>query len=248
MRYSILFIFQFIFILNFYGQLVINEGCNKNYTSLLDENGDTEDWIEILNASANAINLLNYSLSDKPTQPEMWSFPDFILNPGDREIVFCSSKNRFLGGSFDFCLSQQNFNPIVGWNTHYFSTPFQWDGNSNIILNVCSYNNSGYTENSIFYQSDTPFPSTLVSFIDGSPAACSSNSGQIYSRRPNIRINGQQIGFGVTMNSNTDYPAPYGNWYWGARHQILYRAQELIMAGDQYFTLLFNSQSFKFPK
>jgi hypothetical protein len=231
MRYSILFIFQFIFILNFYGQLVINEGCNKNYTSLLDENGDTEDWIEILNASANAINLLNYSLSDKPTQPEMWSFPDFILNPGDREIVFCSSKNRFLGGSFDFCLSQQNFNPIVGWNTHYFSTPFQWDGNSNIILNVCSYNNSGYTENSIFYQSDTPFPSTLVSFIDGSPAACSSNSGQIYSRRPNIRINGQQIGFGVTMNSNTDYPAPYGNWYWGARHQILYRAQELIMAG-----------------
>jgi len=231
MRYSIFFVLQLISILNFHGQLVINEGCNKNYTSLLDENGDVEDWIEILNTGTNPINLLNYSLSDKPTQPQMWLFPDFTLNPGDREIVFCSGKNRYLGGSFDFCLSQQNFNPIVGWNTHNLTSPFQWDGTSNIILNVCSYNNSGYTENSIFYQSDTPFPSTLVSFIDGSSAACASNSGQIFNRRPNIRINGFQIGFGTVLNTTGDYPAPYGNWYWGARHQILYRADELVAAG-----------------
>ncbi len=197
----------------------------------MDENGDAEDWIEIINSGSDSINLLNYSLSDKQTKSKMWTFPNFTLNTGERVMVFCSGKNRFLGGAFDFCLSQQNFNPSVGWNTHLFATPFQWDGISNIILNICSYNNSGYTENSIFYQSETPYPSTLVSYADGSPLACSSNGGQIYSRRPNIRINGFQIGFGTIMNSNTDYPAPYGNWYWGARHQILYRADELIAAG-----------------
>jgi hypothetical protein len=231
MRLFILFLFQFLIISAVFCQVIVNEGCNKNYSCLLDENGDAEDWIELLNASTDPINLLNFSLSDKPTQTQMWTFPAFTLNPGEREVIFCSGKNRFLGESFDFCLSQQNFNPTVGWNTHNLSTPFQWDGISNLILNICSFNNAGYTENSIFYQSDTPFPSTVVSFVDGSPAACSSNAGQLYSRRPNIRINGFQIGFGASMNSNTDYPAPYGNWYWGARHQILYRAEELIAAG-----------------
>jgi hypothetical protein len=231
MRLSFFLLFVFLISNRLCSQIVINEGCNKNYSSLVDENGDVEDWIELLNASANPINLLNYSLSDKPTQSQMWTFPDFTLNPGEREIIFCSAKNRFLGSSFEFCLSQQNFNPTVGWNTHNLATPFQWDGVSNIILNICSYNNTGYTENSIFYQSDTPFPSTLASFVDGSPAACSSNNGQLYNRRPNIRINGVQIGFGTVMNANTDYPAPYGNWYWGSRHQIIYLAEELIAAG-----------------
>lgn len=33
------------------------------------------------------------------------------------------------------------------------------------------------------------------------------------------------------QNTGTGYPAIFGNWYWGARHQILYRADELIAAG-----------------
>ena len=55
--------------------------------------------------------------------------------------------------------------------------------------------------------------------------------GQTYSQRPNIKINNAIIGNGTITNSNTDYPAPYGNWYWGARHQILILASELQAAG-----------------
>ena len=53
-------------------QIVINEGCNKNYLSSLDENGDASDWIELFNAGTNAINLNGYALSDKLTVPNMW--------------------------------------------------------------------------------------------------------------------------------------------------------------------------------
>lgn len=40
-----------------------------------------------------------------------------------------------------------------------------------------------------------------------------------------------QIGFDSTFNANTIYPAPFGNWYWGARQQVLFRADELVAAG-----------------
>jgi PKD repeat protein len=39
------------------------------------------------------------------------------------------------------------------------------------------------------------------------------------------------IGNGTSSNFEQEYPAPYGNWYWGARHQILIRAPELIAQG-----------------
>ena len=39
------------------------------------------------------------------------------------------------------------------------------------------------------------------------------------------------IGTGTVTNSGTTYPAPYGNWFWGARHQFLITAAELLNAG-----------------
>ncbi|MBU3742873.1 MAG: hypothetical protein FGM24_11435, partial [Candidatus Kapabacteria bacterium] len=39
------------------------------------------------------------------------------------------------------------------------------------------------------------------------------------------------IGTGTAFNGTTGYPAPYGNFYDGAKHQMLYTAQELLAAG-----------------
>lgn len=39
------------------------------------------------------------------------------------------------------------------------------------------------------------------------------------------------IGNGNTNNSTTGYPAPYGNYWWGAKHQLLVTAAELTAAG-----------------
>ncbi|MEY4486407.1 MAG: hypothetical protein RL440_938, partial [Bacteroidota bacterium] len=227
--------FQILVILCFLGsvnaQVLLNEGCNKNAFAVQDENGDAPDWIELYNNSATSVNLENWKLADQLNGLNAWIFPNLNIPAQSFMRVFCSGKDRYGSPPFTPTANTTNFQPVVSWNTHPFSQAFNWDGSSNIIINVCSYNNSGYTENSVFYQSSTPFTSCVVSFVDGSPAACSNNIGQTYNQRPNIKLNNAIIGTGTITNSNTDYPAPYGNWYWGARHQMLILASELQAAG-----------------
>jgi len=40
-----------------FGQIIINEGSNKNYSTISDEDGDFEDWIELHNAGTNSVDL-----------------------------------------------------------------------------------------------------------------------------------------------------------------------------------------------
>lgn len=213
------------------GQIIINEGCNKNAVAVQDENGDAPDWIELYNNGTSTVNLQSWKLADQLNGINAWVFPNVNLLPQSFLRVFCSGKDRYASIPFIATNNTTNFNPTTGWNTHPFSQNFIWDGSSNIIVNVCSYNNTGYTENSVFYQSATPFVSSVGSFVDGSPAACSNNIGQTYSQRPNMKLNNAVIGNGTITNGNTEYPAPYGNWYWGARHQFLILASELQAAG-----------------
>jgi PKD repeat protein len=54
------------------------------------------------------------------------------------------------------------------------------------------------------------------------------------------------LGTGGGTNSGTTYPAPYGNWYWGAKHQLLLTASELSSAGmsaGDINSLAFNVQT-----
>lgn len=227
--------FQFLVIFIFFGavngQVLVNEGCNKNAYAVLDENNDAPDWIELYNSGTTTVNLANWKLADQLNGINAWVFPNVNLAAQSFLRVFCSGKDRYASTPFVSTNNTTNFNPTAGWNTHPFAQNFIWDGSSNIIVNVCSYNGTGYTENSIFYQSATPFVSAVGSFVDGSPTACSNNLGQSYSQRPNLKLNNAVIGNGNLTNSNTSYPAPYGNWYWGARHQFLILASELQASG-----------------
>lgn len=212
------------------GQVVINEGSNKNYSSISDENGDYPDWIEIYNAGTDTIHLQGYSLTDDMGQPFKWTFPDIKLLPGQYKVVFCSGKNRKPTAGFVNVLSETGYNPTTGWNNHNLATPVYWDGTSSLLLNVCSYRN-GYITNSVFNQTVTPYYSTVFAFQDGSPYICQSEYGFKATQRPNIKINNNIIGTGTQQNSPFDYPAPYGNWYWAARHQMILPAAELLSSG-----------------
>lgn len=213
-----------------YGQIVINEGSNKNYSMISDEDGDFEDWIELHNAGSSPVDLYNYTLTDDAAVPNKWTLPHLIIPGGGYAIIFCSGKDRYSTTAFTTVLNTGAFVPVAGWNNHPFSTPFAWDGVSNIVLNVCSYA-IGYTSNSSHNQSPTTFNSTIFSVVDGSESACSDIIGNVVSQRPNLMLNGAVIGNGTVTNSGTDYPAPYGNWYWAARHQLLIRSSELTAAG-----------------
>ena len=213
------------------GQVVINEGSNRNYTSIPDENGDFPDWIEIYNAGNNHVSINNYSLTDDPAEPGRWKFPNLMMKPHQFKVVFCSGKDRSPVTGFVTVVNTGTFTPVIGWNIHNFNMPFFWDGVSNLLINTCSYSSSGYTSNSVFKQVETPFWSTSYTFMDGSPAACTSQYGYRSHLRPDMKINGHIVGTGTIQNQPTEYPAPYGNWYWGARHQMLVLASELHAAG-----------------
>ena len=126
----------FLLAFGFSAQVIINEGCNKNFQTIVDEDGDSPDWIELFNGSSENIQLSNYFLTDNPSNPFAWQLPNVSLAPSEFQTVFCSEKNRLGSNAFNFLANQQAFAPVTGWNQHNFSTPFIWDGVSNIILNV----------------------------------------------------------------------------------------------------------------
>lgn len=233
MKFYFILAFLILFHSTFSAQIIINEGSNKNYSTLADEDGEFNDWIEIYNAGSSNIDLFNFALSDNPTDATKWVFPHYNLGAGEFLLVHCSGKNRYQTAPMTPVLNQTAFTPQNGWNEHVFSDAFSWDGISNLCLNVCSYQNSGYTVNSEFRQSDMGFPASISNFNDGNDASCGFTTGNISNLRPVVKINGIEIGDGNLQNSPYDYPAPYGNWYWSARNQFVFLADELIAAGLQ---------------
>ena len=78
----------------------INEFVADNSSDgLLDEDGESVDWIEIYNPGPNAADLSTFYLTDDVTQPNKWAFPAVFMDPDTYLVVFASSKNRALAGS-----------------------------------------------------------------------------------------------------------------------------------------------------
>lgn len=77
---------------------VISEFLTKNGGGLTDADGDTPDWIEIVNVSSAPANLGGWHLTDSAADLEKWTFPETILNPGQTLVVFASNKDRTIAG------------------------------------------------------------------------------------------------------------------------------------------------------
>lgn len=99
-----------------------------------------------------------------------------------------TSITAFQTTGFTTYFSTPSYSPTLGINTHTFSTPFVWDGVSNIIIETCYNNNPlAYTNNVSVMQSSTPFSSSTWYNSDTDPTLCSSSSSfNSMSQRPNI--------------------------------------------------------------
>ena len=76
------------------GVPLITEFLASNDETLLDEDGDPSDWIELHNPGSSPLSLAGYFLSDDVTDLTKWMLPDVTLAPGEYLVVFASSKNR----------------------------------------------------------------------------------------------------------------------------------------------------------
>lgn len=74
--------------------LILNEILVENETGLEDGNGDRNDWIEIRNPNASAINLEGYHLTDDSRDLTKWSFPNITIPGNGYRIVFTSGNDK----------------------------------------------------------------------------------------------------------------------------------------------------------
>lgn len=80
--------------LNSFSQVIISEFMASNTRTLIDEEGDYSDWIEIYNNSPTHLDLTGWGLTDDKASPRKWRFPTLELKAGQTIIVFASNKNR----------------------------------------------------------------------------------------------------------------------------------------------------------
>ena len=73
--------------------LVISEFVARG-SSLQDEDGTGNDWIEVFNLGDSAANLDGWALTDEQDSLDKWQFPDRTIDPGEALVVFASGKDR----------------------------------------------------------------------------------------------------------------------------------------------------------
>ncbi len=91
--------------------------------------------------------------------------------------------------------TSSGYTVTTGWNTHTFSTPFAWDGTSNVIVefdfldcSTCPTACTNYTNNDIMNQSTTSFASTTYTFADGNCNIETASTGTTANQRPNMQF------------------------------------------------------------
>jgi len=92
----------------------------------------------------------------------------------------------------------------IGWNTFFFPNSYNWDGVSNIIVQLCWYNGTNGANSSKCRTAASGFNSMIASYVNASGASlnCASHTSfqSLYTFRPNTRF-----GTCVPKNQVLDY-------------------------------------------
>ncbi|MCL2030422.1 MAG: lamin tail domain-containing protein [Oscillospiraceae bacterium] len=88
-------------------EVYIMEYMSSNDFYIPDEEGDYNDWVELYNPGAEAVNLAGYTLSDREDSLDKWEFPaGSVLAPGERLVIQLSGKK--LPGHANFSLGRDD--------------------------------------------------------------------------------------------------------------------------------------------
>lgn len=175
-----------------HGQVVINEYSCSNRT-VADAFGNFEDWVELYNPSAQAIDLTGYHLSDRASNPTKWQFMGGVVPAGGRLLVICSGRDAMAGNipHTNFRLNQLTPESIV------FSDP---DGNV-LESYVLQTTQAGHSRGRVT-------DGAAIWGVFSGPSMGTANSGAStgYAGRP---ILSQEAGFysgSVTVSMTADAP------------------------------------------
>ncbi|MGB0403423.1 MAG: SprB repeat-containing protein, partial [Salibacteraceae bacterium] len=110
----------------------------------------------------------------------------------------------FVSGLFKvFSQSNYSFNPFLSEITFTFDQEFVWDGNSNIVVQICyDKQTAGFPSNASTKLTTTAFNSTAM-FNSATEEACLEDSANVISKdRPNATFKYCDAGISYSWNSN----------------------------------------------
>lgn len=114
----------------------------------------------------------------------------------------CTNLTQFsTGQAFVPGLTQVYTNTVTtttGWNNYILQTPYEWDGVSNLIVEVC-FDNTAWTDDDDVQSQTTPYPSTLEFETDGA-TGCTAASERTGTARPVIRFSNCPLAPPYTYN------------------------------------------------
>ena len=97
-------------------QVVINEVSASNLNGTTDSFGGREDWVELYNTTAAAVDLSGWYVSNKVNDPTKWAFPAGSSIPANgRLMIFCTKRNTVVGAEYhtSFKLNQTDDDHVV---------------------------------------------------------------------------------------------------------------------------------------
>lgn len=116
------------------------------------------------------------------------SYPDFTIKLKCTNVLDLTS-TTFDNTGLTQVYYASNINVTTGWNTYNFPVSYEWDGVSNILIDVCTSQTPSYTQNSSSPYTTTPFTSVRY-FNDDNNIACMTTSAAYgtSANRPNITL------------------------------------------------------------
>jgi hypothetical protein len=112
------------------------------------------------------------------------SLPSFTIKMGNTSASALSS--TFDASSLTTVFSPVSYTTTSGENTHTFTTPFVWNGTSNVIVQVCHGVSSGVSSSVVSLATAT----NTVTYSTATSACASATTGTLASARPVITFGG----------------------------------------------------------
>ncbi len=179
--------------------VVIGTGTSLNTTSgvpspyALYYTGDKSQYLltaaELLTAGASSGTFLSVAFNVQTPEPATSNgthMKNYTIKMGQTSVTALTS-------TFETGLTQvfttASYASTVGWNTHTFTTPFFWDGVSNIVLEICFDNyvtGYDYSSNALAYYTAGPTASAHYYRSDYGGVCPYVSGGTIHANRPNM--------------------------------------------------------------
>lgn len=159
-------------------QVVINEYSCSNMNGPLDAFGEREDWVELYNAGAAAVDLTGYYLSDNDNNPQKWQIPagSGSIPPGGFKMVYCSGRGVVSGSEL-----HPNFNLAQTSNEWFILT-----SPANVTVDFVQFSQMTKQNHSIGRQ--TNGAATWRLFLTPTPNAANTGGINFYTPTPVFSI------------------------------------------------------------